>query len=37
VGGLRPASAKAFPDPVDQVLKTQLMRFAKYVSTGKPE
>lgn len=37
VGGLRPASAKAFPDPVDQVLKTQLTRFAKYVATGRPD
>lgn len=37
VGGLRPASAKAFPDIVDQVLKTQLLRLEKYVETGKPE
>lgn len=36
VGGLRPASAKAFADPVDQVLRTQLERLKRYVETGKP-
>jgi hypothetical protein len=37
VGGLRPASAKSFPDPVDGVLRTQLQRLARYVATGKPD
>lgn len=36
VGGLRPASAKTFPDPVDQVIGTQLKRLKAYVETGKP-
>lgn len=36
VGGLRPASAKTFADPVDQVVGTQLKRLKAYVETGKP-
>lgn len=37
VGGLRPASAKSFADPVDQVMRTQLLRLERYVETGKPQ
>lgn len=37
VGGLRPASVQSFPGPVDQVMRTQLERFARYVATGRPD
>lgn len=37
VGGLRPASATALAGPVDQVLRTQLVRYGKFVATGKPD
>jgi uncharacterized membrane protein len=37
VGGLRPATAKGFAAPVDQVVREQLVRFEKYVETGKPD
>jgi len=37
VGGMRAAAAKAFADPVDQVIGTQAVRFGKFVDTGKPD
>ena len=37
VGGLRPAAAKSYADAVDQVIRTQLTRYRKYVVTGKPD
>lgn len=37
VGGLRAASARTYPDLVDQVIATQAVRFGKFVDTGKPD
>lgn len=37
VGGMRPAAAASFAGPVDQVMRTQLLRFERYVETGKPQ
>lgn len=37
VGGLRPASAKAFADGVDQVIGAQAGRLGRFVDTGKPD
>lgn len=37
VGGMRPAAAESFAGPVDQVMRTQLLRLGKYVETGKPQ
>jgi hypothetical protein len=37
VGGMRPAAAKTFAAPVDQVIGTQAARFARFVDTGKPD
>jgi hypothetical protein len=37
VGGMRSGAAKGFAAPVDLVVREQLMRFEKYVETGRPD
>lgn len=37
VGGGRPNLAEALAAPVDQVLREQLQRYARYLETGRPE
>lgn len=37
VGGMRAGAAKAFADPVEQVIATQAVRFGRFVDTGKPD
>ena len=37
VGGLRPAAVEALAAAVDGVMREQLLRFEKYVETGRPE
>ena len=37
VGGGRPGLAAALAGPVDQVLREQLQRYARYLETGRPE
>jgi uncharacterized protein YndB with AHSA1/START domain len=36
IGGARPDVIKQFPAPVDGVIKAALLRFERYVETGKP-